>query len=181
MSVQNGRCVVTFNQNNSEVVKGVADYLRYAGEQRIKKWRRHVRMVGEWQLAWPGVTTALLCGQTLVWRSRGVCLSCRESLQCSMQSSCCRRSAATLHKQLDAEGALNVLQNCASRGGSAASVICVCDLCVCPPAHPLLSLPTDFPRPGNRSGELMTAEEFLCIVGYQSEQGGGKKMRGDYE
>jgi hypothetical protein len=48
MSVQNGRCVVTFNQNNQEVVKGVADYLRYAGEERIKKWRRHVRMVGEY-------------------------------------------------------------------------------------------------------------------------------------
>jgi hypothetical protein len=47
MSVQNGRCVVTFNQNDQEVVKGVADYLRYAGEERIKKWRRHVRMVGE--------------------------------------------------------------------------------------------------------------------------------------
>jgi hypothetical protein len=75
---------VTFNQNNQEVVKGVADYLRYAGEERIKKWRRHVRMV-------------------------------------------------------------------------------------------------DFPRPGNRSGELMTAEEFLCIVGYQSEQGGGKRARGDYD
>lgn len=51
MSVQNGRCVVTFNQNNQEVVKGVADYLRYAGEERIKKWRRHVRMVGEYPLS----------------------------------------------------------------------------------------------------------------------------------
>lgn len=47
MSVQNGRCVVTFNQADQEVVKGVADYLRYAGEERIKKWRRHVRMVGK--------------------------------------------------------------------------------------------------------------------------------------
>jgi len=47
MSVQNGRCVVTFNQADQEVVKGVADFLRYAGEERIKKWRRHVRMVGE--------------------------------------------------------------------------------------------------------------------------------------
>jgi hypothetical protein len=35
----------------------------------------------------------------------------------------------------------------------------------------------DFPRPNNRTGELMTAEEFLCIVGYQSEQGGGKKPK----
>lgn len=35
----------------------------------------------------------------------------------------------------------------------------------------------DFPRPGNRTGELMTAEEFLCIVGYQSEAGGGKRAR----
>jgi hypothetical protein len=47
LSVQSGRCVVTFNQGSSEVVKGVADYLRHAGEERIKKWRRHVRMVGE--------------------------------------------------------------------------------------------------------------------------------------
>ncbi len=35
----------------------------------------------------------------------------------------------------------------------------------------------DFPRPNNRTGELMTAEEFLCIVGYQSEQGGGKRPK----
>jgi hypothetical protein len=52
MSVQNGRCVVTFNQADQEVVKGVADYLRYAGEERIKKWRRHVRMVGKWLCGW---------------------------------------------------------------------------------------------------------------------------------
>ena len=45
----------------------------------------------------------------------------------------------------------------------------------------LLLLLLDFPRPGNRSGELMTAEEFLCIVGYQSEQGGGKRARADYD
>jgi hypothetical protein len=47
MSVQAGRCVVSFSQHGQEVLKGVADYLRYAGEDRIKKWRRHVRMVGE--------------------------------------------------------------------------------------------------------------------------------------
>jgi hypothetical protein len=46
MSVQGGRCVVSFSQHGQEVLKGVADYLRYAGEDRIKKWRRHVRMVG---------------------------------------------------------------------------------------------------------------------------------------
>ncbi|WIA35470.1 hypothetical protein OEZ86_003905 [Tetradesmus obliquus] len=80
MSVQGGRCVVSFSQHGQEVLKGVADFLRYAGEERIKKWRRHVRMV-------------------------------------------------------------------------------------------------DFPRPNNRTGELMTAEEFLCIVGYQSEQGGGKRPK----
>eukprot|EP00775_Hariotina_reticulata_P002819 gene2819-3112_t len=80
MSLQGGRCVVSFTQQGQEVLKGVADYLRYAGEDRIKKWRRHVRMV-------------------------------------------------------------------------------------------------DFPRPNNRPHELMTAEEFLCIVGYQSEQGGGKRPK----
>jgi hypothetical protein len=48
MSVQGGRCVVSFSQHGQEVLKGVADYLRYAGEDRIKKWRRHVRMVGEY-------------------------------------------------------------------------------------------------------------------------------------
>lgn len=51
MSVQGGRCVVSFTQHGQEVLKGVADYLRYAGEDRIKKWRRHVRMVGEY-LGW---------------------------------------------------------------------------------------------------------------------------------
>jgi hypothetical protein len=56
MSVQGGRCVVSFSQHGQEVLKGVADYLRYAGEDRIKKWRRHVRMVGESQ-GW------LLCQQ----------------------------------------------------------------------------------------------------------------------
>lgn len=39
--------MVSFSQHGQEVLKGVADFLRYAGEERIKKWRRHVRMVGE--------------------------------------------------------------------------------------------------------------------------------------
>jgi hypothetical protein len=49
------------------------------------------------------------------------------------------------------------------------------------PPPPLRSNPhpPDFPRPNNRTGELMTAEEFLCIVGFQSEQGGGKRARGN--
>lgn len=52
MSVQGGRCVVSFTQHGQEVLKGVADYLRYAGEDRIKKWRRHVRMVGEYMASY---------------------------------------------------------------------------------------------------------------------------------
>lgn len=73
---------------------------------------------------------------------------------------------------------------CTSRRVSCKCVTCVFvpPVCVSPPVCTLsCPCPTDFPRPGNRSGELMTAEEFLCIVGYQSEQGGGKKARGDYE
>lgn len=48
------------------MVKGVADYLRFAGEERIKKWRRHVRMVGEWpwfvgnQDVWGGSVVSVL-------------------------------------------------------------------------------------------------------------------------
>jgi hypothetical protein len=48
LSVVDGRCMVTFDSGKGvEVLRGVADYLRHAGECRIKKWRRHVRMIGE--------------------------------------------------------------------------------------------------------------------------------------
>ena len=49
LSVVDGRCMVTFDSGNGiQMLRGVADYLRFAGELRIKKWRRHVRMVGKW-------------------------------------------------------------------------------------------------------------------------------------
>jgi hypothetical protein len=69
MSLQGGRCVVSFTQQGQEVLKGVADYLRYAGEDRIKKWRRHVRMVGE-------------CGFTACSRGGGVDVGGSPALNC---------------------------------------------------------------------------------------------------
>lgn len=56
-------------------------------------------------------------------------------------------------------------------GGTAVYKVIVAALGCC------LTAVADFPRPNNRTGELMTAEEFLCIVGYQSEQGGGKRPK----
>lgn len=79
-------------------------------------------------------------------------VACLHTKQCDGPLKCCRVS---LHRPLSHNTTLSPIlsHNCAA----------------------------DFPRPGNRSGELMTAEEFLCIVGYQSEQGGGKRARGDYD
>lgn len=71
---------------------------------------------------------------------------------------------------------------CYTHGGSDYTPVCPVRLCRVMSFLSQLSaaamiIAADFPRPNNRTGELMTAEEFLCIVGYQSEQGGGKRPK----
>lgn len=56
---QDGRCVITYSdQDASKAVTGVSDFLQHSGETRIKKWRRHVHMLGEFE--WIGSATKLL-------------------------------------------------------------------------------------------------------------------------
>lgn len=118
---------MSYSQGSSEVVKGVADFLRHAGEQRIKKWRRHVRMLGEFLAV---VRLGVQLPRAAWWLGE----QCRSAL-----------------------------------------------LSLTDPSRPCCFWrpPTDFPRPNNRSGELMTAEEFLCIVGFEPQCGGKKAKHSD--